>query len=123
MKSEPKIATKKPLVISKVLKYCLILFKGLPMESNGLASFLPLIFLFGIFYFLIIRPQQKQQKEHSAMIDALAKGDKIITTGGLHATIVKPEEDFIKIKLNDDTIVKLEKQFVSKKVELSNENA
>ena len=93
------------------------------MESNGLASFLPLIFLFGIFYFLIIRPQQKQQKEHTAMIDALAKGDKIITTGGLHATIVKPEDDFIKIKLNDDTIVKLEKQFVSKKVELSNEKA
>ena len=93
------------------------------MESNGLASFLPLIFLFGIFYFLIIRPQQKQQKEHTAMIDALAKGDKIITSGGLHATIVKPEDDFIKIKLNDDTIVKLEKQFVSKKVELSNENA
>jgi len=57
------------------------------------------------------------------MIDALAKGDKIITSGGLHATIVKPEDDFIKIKLNDDTIVKLEKQFVSKKVELSNENA
>jgi len=64
------------------------------------------------------------------MIDALAKGDKIITTGGLHATIVKPEDDFIKIKLNynndntnNDIIVKLEKQFVSKKVELSNEKA
>jgi len=93
------------------------------MESNGLASFLPLIFLFAIFYFLIIRPQQKQQKAHSAMIDGLVKGDKIITTGGLHATIVKSEEDFIKIKLNDDTIVKLDKQFVSRKVELSNENA
>ena len=64
------------------------------------------------------------------MIDALVKGDKIITTGGLHATIVKPEDDFIKIKLNynndntnNDIIVKLEKQFVSKKVELSNEKA
>jgi len=93
------------------------------MESNGLASFLPLIFLFAIFYFLIIRPQQKQQKAHAEMIDGLVKGDKIITTGGLHATIVKSEENFIKIKLNDDTIVKLDKQFVSRKVELSNENA
>ncbi len=81
------------------------------------AQFLPLIFLFGIFYFLIIRPQQKQQKEHAAMLDALTKGDKILTSGGLHAEIIKVEEDFIKIKLNDTAIVKLDKAFVNKKVE------
>ncbi len=92
------------------------------MESNGLASFLPLIILFAIFYFLIIRPQQQQQKAHAAMLDELVKGDKIITTGGLIAVIVKPEEEFIKIKLNDDVIVKLDKLYVSKKVEVS-ENA
>ena len=57
------------------------------------------------------------------MLEALEKGDKIITTGGLIAVIVKPEEDFIKIKLNDDTIVKLDRSFVSKKVEIGNENA
>jgi len=93
------------------------------MDSNGIVSLLPLIFLFAIFYFLIIRPQQKQQKTHAAMIAGLEKGDKIITSGGIYAVIVKPEEDFIKIKLNDDTIVKLEKTFVAKKVELGNENA
>ena len=87
------------------------------MEQLG--SFLPLIILFAIFYFLIIRPQQQHQKKHKAMLEALAKGDKIITTGGLIAVIVKPEEDFIKIKLNDDTIVKLDRAYVSKKVELS----
>jgi len=87
------------------------------MEQLG--SFLPLIILFAIFYFLIIRPQQQHQKAHKAMLEALAKGDKIITTGGLIAVIVKPEEDFIKIKLNDDTIVKLDRAYVSKKVELS----
>jgi preprotein translocase subunit YajC len=123
MKRAVKNAMKKPFIISKVLKYCLILLKGFLMDTNGLASFLPLIFLFAIFYFLIIRPQQKQQKAHAAMLTSLEKGDKIITTGGLYATIVKPEEDFIKIKLNDDTIVKLAKQFVSKKVELGNEDA
>ena len=53
------------------------------------------------------------------MLASLAKGDKIITTGGLIAVIVKPEEDFIKIKLNDDTIVKLDRTYVAKKVELS----
>ena len=94
------------------------------MEQSGsvIGSFLPLILLFAIFYFLIIRPQQKAQKEHKSMLEALQKGDKIITTGGLIATIVKPEEDFIKIKLNDDTIVKLDRAYVSKKVEIG-ENA
>jgi len=57
------------------------------------------------------------------MLESLAKGDKIITSGGLIAEIVKPEEDFIKIKLNDDTIVKLDRAFVAKKVEVSNEDA
>ena len=90
------------------------------MEQLG--SFLPLLILFAIFYFLIIRPQQKAQKAHTEMLESLAKGDKIITTGGLIAVIVKPEEDFIKIKLNDDTIVKLDRAYVSKKVDLG-ENA
>lgn len=85
------------------------------MEQLG--SFLPLIVLFAIFYFLIIRPQQKHQKAHKAMLESLAKGDIITTTGGLIAVIVKPEADFIKIKLNDDTIVKLDRAYVAKKVE------
>lgn len=78
---------------------------------------LPLLVLFGIFYFLIIRPQQKQAKQHKEMIESLKKGDKIITAGGLIAEVVKPEEDFIKVKLNDDTIVKLSREYVSKKLE------
>ena len=89
------------------------------MEQQGsvIGSFLPLILLFAIFYFLIIRPQQRHQKAHKAMLEALTKGDEIITTGGLIAVIVKTEEDFIKIKLNDDTIVKLDRAYVAKKVE------
>ena len=90
------------------------------MEQLG--SFLPLMLLFAILYFLIIRPQQQHQKKHQAMLDALAKGDKIVTSGGIIAEVVKPEEDFIKIKLNDDTVVKLDRAYVAKKVELG-ENA
>jgi len=90
-------------------------------QSSIIGSFLPLIILFAIFYFLIIRPQHKAQKTHKEMLESLEKGDKIITTGGLIAVIVKPEEDFIKIKLNDDTIVKLDRAYVSKKVEVGNE--
>ncbi len=86
-------------------------------QGSLLTSLLPLVVLFAIFYFLIIRPQQKQAKEHKAMIEALTKGDKIITSGGLMAEVVKAEEDFVKAKLNDDTIVKIAKEFISRKIE------
>lgn len=86
-------------------------------EGSLIASLLPLIVLFAIFYFLVIRPQQKQQKEHKNMLANLQKGDKIITNGGLIAEIVKPEEDFLKIRLNDNVEVKLSREFVAKKIE------
>jgi len=85
--------------------------------SQGMAQFLPLILLFAIFYFLIIRPQQKQQKEHKAMLDALTKGDKIVTSGGLIVEIVKVEEDFIKIKLSDGVLARLDRTYVARKLD------
>ncbi|MEJ2436994.1 MAG: preprotein translocase subunit YajC [Sulfurovaceae bacterium] len=89
-------------------------------QSSGgmLMQLLPLILIFVVFYFLIIRPQQKRQKDHALMVAELKKGDKIITSGGLIALVIKPEEDFIKIELNDNTLVKLDKAFVAKKVEV-----
>ncbi|MGP1484583.1 MAG: preprotein translocase subunit YajC [Campylobacter sp.] len=86
-------------------------------EGNFLASLLPLIVLFAIFYFLVIRPQQKQQKEHAKMLTELEKGDKIITNGGLICEVVKPEDDFIKVKLNDDVIVRVSRDFIARKIE------
>ncbi len=80
-------------------------------------SLLPLIVLFAIFYFLVIRPQQKQAKTHKDMLGALKKGDKVITNGGLIGEVVKPEEDFIKVKLNDDTVVKVSREYIAKKIE------
>ncbi|MCD8213663.1 MAG: preprotein translocase subunit YajC [Campylobacter sp.] len=87
--------------------------------QNGdfLASLLPLIVLFAIFYFLVIRPQQKQQKAHTAMLAALQKGDKIITNGGLICEVVKVEDDFIKVKLNDDVMVRVSREFIARKIE------
>ena len=86
-------------------------------QENIFASLLPLIVLFGIFYFLIIRPQQKQQKAHKEMLENLTKGDKIVTSGGLLCEVVKAEEEFIKVKLNDDTIVKVARDFIARKQE------
>ena len=78
---------------------------------------LTLLFLFAIFYFLVIRPQQKQQREHKNMLANLQKGDKIVTNGGLVCEVIKPEDDFIKVKLNDDVIVRIDRNFVAKKLD------
>ena len=83
-----------------------------------LQQFLPIILMFAIFYFLIIRPQQKQQKEHQEMLESLKKGDKILTSGGLFAEVVKvnSEENYIKIKLNETAVVKLDRNYVARKI-------
>ena len=73
--------------------------------------------MIAIFYFLLIRPQQKQAKEHKAMVDALAKGDVIVNNGGLKCTVVKSNDDFITVKLNDETLVELDKRFVARKLD------
>jgi len=85
---------------------------------EAVVQILPLVVLFGIIYVLVIRPQQEKKKKHKEMVEALAKGDKIITAGGIHAEVVKVETDFIKVKINDEgTIVKLSKDFVARKIE------
>jgi preprotein translocase subunit YajC len=87
-------------------------------SASLLSSLLPLVVLFAIFYFLVIRPQQKQVKKHKEMIDALTKGDKVITSGGLICEVVKSEEDSIKVKLNDDgIIVKVSRDYIAKKID------
>ncbi len=87
------------------------------MEQNALLNFLPLIVLFAIFYFLIIRPQQKQAKAHKEMLNSLTKGDKIVTNGGLIVEVVKAEDEFLKIRINDEVVAKLDKNFVARKIE------
>lgn len=82
-----------------------------------LSQLLPFIFLIAIMYFVIIRPQQKEAKQRQEMIDALTKGDKIVTSGGIIATIYKVEEKFLSTKINDDTIVKITKDAVARKYE------
>lgn len=85
------------------------------MNNNILVQLLPLIVLFAIFYFIIIRPQMKQQKAHKEMIANLKKGDKIITNGGLIAEVLKVEDSFFSIRLSDDTTARLSKDFVFNK--------
>ena len=87
-------------------------------SANLISSLLPLVALFAIFYFLVIRPQQNQAKKHKEMLSALQKGDKVITNGGLIGEVVKAEEDSIKLKLNDDgVIVKVAREYIAKKID------
>jgi len=87
-------------------------------SASLLSSLLPLVVLFAIFYFLVIRPQQKQVKKHKEMLNALQKGDKVITSGGLICEVVKPEEDSIKVKLNDEGVmVKVAREYIAKKID------
>ena len=87
------------------------------MNSDLLSSLMPLVVLFAIFYFLIIRPQQKQQKEHKAMLEALGKGDKIVTSGGLIVEITKVEESFLTVKNTDGTTLRVARSFIASKWE------
>jgi preprotein translocase subunit YajC len=75
--------------------------------AAGFASFIPLILMFVIFYFLLIRPQQKRNKEHRGMIANLKKGDRILTTGGLHGRVTGLDETILTVVIADKVRVKI----------------
>jgi len=90
------------------------------MDSSStdlISSLLPLVALFAIFYFLIIRPQQKQAKAHKEMVTNLKKGDKIVTNGGLIVEVINVGEESLTVKNFDGSEMKLVREFVSKLLE------
>lgn len=70
-----------------------------PAGGSSLLSLLPLILMFVVLWFIMIRPQMKRQKEHKAMIEALAKGDEVITAGGLLGRVTKLGESYVSLEL------------------------
>ena len=81
------------------------------MNSQGFAQFIPLILIFVIFYFFLIRPQQKRVKDHKAMVESLKRGDEIITSGGIIGTIERVmEDDRIEVNIGDNVKFKLSGQ-------------
>jgi len=77
---------------------------------------LPMIIIFVAFYFLLIRPQQKKQKAHTALVSALKEGDEILTTGGILGKITGVSEHYIIVKISDNTEIKMQKASVSQVV-------
>ena len=86
---------------------------GAAAAPNPIMSFLPLIILFGIFYFMLIRPQMKRAKEQRSMIAALAKGDEVLTSGGLLGRIEDIAEQFVVLEIASGVTVKMQKQAIS----------
>jgi len=84
---------------------------GGDMQST-LMSMLPLLLMFAVLYFVMIRPQMKKQKEHRAMIDALAKGDEIVTAGGLLGKVSKIGDAYIGVELASGVEVQMQRQAV-----------
>lgn len=80
---------------------------------GALGSLIPLILIFVIFYFLLIRPQQKRVKEHRKMIENLKKGDKIITSGGIYGIIEAVGTNTVTVKIAENVKVRLGKAYVS----------
>ena len=78
------------------------------MESSGIGQFIPLILIFVIFYFFLIRPQQKKVKEHKAMVENLKKGDKIVTSGGITGTISRVvDNEKVEVEIADNITVEV----------------
>ncbi len=83
-------------------------------QVNPLVQFMPIILMFAIFYFLLIRPQQKKQKELQAMITQLKKGDKVVTSGGILGVISSIQDDYVVLAVGDsDTKIEILKSAIA----------
>ena len=75
---------------------------------------MPIVFIFIIFYFLLIRPQKKVQDEHKKMIAALKKNDEVVTSGGIHGTIMNVKEAAVTLKIDDNVKIDVEKSCIAR---------
>jgi len=80
--------------------------------NEGLASFLPFIIIFVLFYFMLIRPQMKQAKEHKALLEALKAGDEIVSNSGILGRITKLNDQFATIEISTNVEVKIQKHTI-----------
>lgn len=82
-------------------------------QPGILEALLPFIILFVVFYFLLIRPQQKRVKEHKKMVEALSKGDEVVTQGGVYGRITEAGENHVELEIADGVKVKVQRQSVA----------
>lgn len=83
-------------------------------QGGGWEGIIPLILLFVVFYFLLIRPQQKKVKEHKSLVEALKKGDEVVTYGGLAGVLREVGDNFCELEIAEDIQVKIERQNIAR---------
>ena len=81
--------------------------------ASAFMNIVPLIFMFAIFYFLLIRPQQKKAKEHKALLESLKKGDKVVTAGGMHGKVTTLDDKVVTLEIAPGVNVKINKGFIA----------
>ena len=82
-------------------------------EANPITMFLPLILIFIVFYFFIIRPQKKKEDDRKKMIEAIVKGDRVITIGGIHGTVTQVDEKSVLLQVDNNTKIRIERSALS----------
>ena len=90
--------------------------QGASPAADPFGFLLPMLVIFGAFYFLLIRPQQKRQKAHAALVSELASGDEILTSGGILGTVTAVTEHYISVRIAKEVEVKIQKSSVSQVV-------
>ncbi|MCX8058189.1 MAG: preprotein translocase subunit YajC [Spirochaetes bacterium] len=86
--------------------------QGTSGSGNLLSLFLPFIVIMVLFYILLVIPQKRQEKKHQEMVNALEKGDKVITSGGIHGTVVSTKENTVIVKVDDSTSIEFSKSAI-----------
>ena len=86
---------------------------GAADPAGGLMQFLPIILMFVVLWFLMIRPQQKKAKEHQAMLAALAKGDEVVTGGGIVGRVAKIGENYVSVEVSEGVEVQVQKPAIA----------
>lgn len=84
-----------------------------PQGTDQLLGLLPFVILFVVFYFFLIRPQSKRVKEHKKMVDALQKGDEVVTNGGIMGRVTEVGEEFVSLEIANGVEVKMQKSFIA----------
>ena len=79
---------------------------------NPILNFFPMILIFIIFYFLLIRPQKTKEKEHQKMLEGLNKNDEVVTSGGIHGTIVNIKDKSVILRIDDNVKIEIEKSCI-----------
>lgn len=85
--------------------------------GGGLATFLPLLILVGVFWFLIMRPQQRRMREHRELTSNLEQGDRVVAAGGIVGTIRRVDDDTLSLQVADNVVIKVDKGSVSKRLD------